>query len=39
MEAGVHMDFKDISYIIAVVEHQSISQAARSLYISQPSWS
>lgn len=34
MEAGVHMDFKDISYIIAVVEHQSISQAARSLYIS-----
>ena len=33
------MDFKDISYIIAVVEHQSISQAARSLYISQPALS
>ena len=33
------MDFKDISYSIAVVEHQSISQAARSLYISQPALS
>ena len=33
------MDFKDISYIIAICEHKNISQAARSLFISQPALS
>jgi len=33
------MEFKDISYIIAICEHKNISQAARSLYISQPALS
>lgn len=33
------MDFKDISYIIAIYEHKNISQAARSLFITQPALS
>ena len=33
------MEFKDISYIIAICEHKNISQAARSLFISQPALS
>ncbi len=33
------MDFKDISYIIAVADHNSISQAARTLFITQPALS
>ena len=33
------MDFKDISYIIAVCDHNSISQAARTLFITQPALS
>lgn len=33
------MDLKDISYIIAVCDHKSISQAAQHLYISQPALS
>ena len=33
------MDLKDISYILAVFNHKSISQAAQSLYISQPALS
>lgn len=33
------MEFKDISYIIAIYEHKNISQAARSLFISQPALS
>lgn len=33
------MEFKDISYIIAVVDNNSISQAARALFITQPALS
>lgn len=33
------MELKDISYIIAVVENKTISQAAKNLYISQPALS
>lgn len=33
------MEFKDISYIISVVDHNSISQAARMLFITQPALS
>jgi len=33
------VEFKDISYIIAVYDHKSISQAAHSLFISQPALS
>ena len=33
------MNFKDISYIIAVVDNNSISQAARTLFITQPALS
>lgn len=30
------MDFKDLSYIIAIAKYQSITKAAESLYITQP---
>lgn len=30
------MDFKDLSYVIAISEHQNITKAANSLYLSQP---
>ena len=30
------MDFKDLTYIIAVAKYQNITKAADSLYISQP---
>lgn len=33
------MEFKDISYIIAVVDNNNISQAARALFITQPALS
>ena len=33
------MDLKDISYIIAIYNHKNISQAAHSLFISQPALS
>lgn len=33
------MEFKDISYIVAVVDNNSISQAARTLFITQPALS
>ncbi len=33
------MDFKDMSYIIAIAKHNSITKAAESLYISQPTLS
>lgn len=33
------MEFKDISYIIAIYNHKNISQAAQSLFISQPALS
>lgn len=30
------MDFKDLTYIIAVAKYQNITRAAESLYVSQP---
>ncbi len=30
------MDFKELSYVIAIAEHQNITKAANSLYLSQP---
>jgi len=33
------MEFKDISYIIAIYEYKNVSQAARSLFITQPALS
>ncbi len=33
------MDFKDLTYIIAVADNQSVTEAANKLYISQPSLS
>lgn len=30
------MDFKDLTYIIAVAKYQNITKAANSLYITQP---
>jgi len=33
------MDFKDMAYIIAIADHKNISQAARSLHITQPALS
>ncbi len=30
------MDFKDLAYVIAIAEHQSITKAAGSLFVSQP---
>ena len=33
------MDFRDLIYISAIAEHQSITKAANALYISQPSLS
>ena len=30
------MDFKDLSYILAVAKYQNITRAAESLYITQP---
>ena len=30
------MDFKDMSYILAIARYQNITKAASSLYISQP---
>ena len=33
------MDFRELSYIIAVADHHSVTEAAKKLYISQPSLS
>lgn len=33
------MDFKELNYVISVAKHQSITKAAKELYISQPSLS
>lgn len=33
------MDFRDLTYISAIAQHQSISKAANALYISQPTLS
>lgn len=33
------MDFKDLTYILAVADNQSVTEAANKLYISQPSLS
>lgn len=30
------MDFKDLTYVMAIAEQQNITKAARSLYVSQP---
>lgn len=30
------MDFKDLSYVVAIAEHQKITTAANALFISQP---
>lgn len=30
------MDFKDLTYIIAIAEYQNITKAADSLYVTQP---
>lgn len=39
IESVIFLEFKDISYIISICEHKNISQAARSLFISQPALS
>lgn len=39
MKEGTKVEFKDISYIIAVVDNNSVSQAARALFITQPALS
>jgi len=33
------MDFKDLTYLLAIVKHQNITKAAESLYVSQPTLS
>lgn len=33
------MDFRELSYIVAVADHRSVTEAAKRLYISQPSLS
>lgn len=33
------MDFRELNYIIAVADHHSVTEAAKNLYISQPSLS
>ena len=33
------MDFRELSYVLAIAEHKSISKAAKHLFISQPSLS
>lgn len=38
-KGGVHVDFRQIQYILAVAEHRNITKAAAALYISQPSLS
>ena len=30
------MDFKDLSYVLAIAKHQNITKAAEALYITQP---
>lgn len=30
------MDFKDMSYVLAIAKHQNITKAAEALYITQP---
>ncbi len=30
------MDFKDLSYVLALAEHQNVTKAANSLYLTQP---
>lgn len=33
------MDFRDLSYVLAIAEHQNITKAADALYVSQPTLS
>ena len=30
------MDFKDLSYVLAIARYQNITKAANSLYVTQP---
>ena len=33
------MDFRELSYVLAIARHQNITRAAEALYISQPTLS
>ena len=33
---GDFMDFKDLSYVLAIARYQNITKAANSLYVTQP---
>ena len=33
---GIFMDFRDLSYVLAIARYQNITKAANSLYVTQP---